>query len=125
MSVTAPTPEPPRTGWPGLRRLIVKILILVVLGLVLGFAYDWATPRLYGADRLAGFRLGVVHGALMPVALPALLLGKDVPIYALNNSGRIYKIGYIAGINLCGLLFFGVAFRQPRHPPAGRPGAGQ
>jgi len=50
----------------------------------------------------------------MPVALPGLLMGKDLPIYAPVNSGRLYKLGYIAGINLCGLLFFGVLFRRPR-----------
>jgi hypothetical protein len=99
-----------------MKRLAVKTATLVLLGLVFGFAYDWAAPRLYGPEHLPGFRLGVLHGALMPVALPSLLMGKDVPIYAASNTGRIYKIGYIAGINLCGLAFFGVAFWQPRKP---------
>jgi Mg/Co/Ni transporter MgtE len=93
--------------------LATKIVTLVLLGMLLGFGYDWAVPRLYGSEALAGFRRGVVHGALMPVALPSLLLGKDVPIYASSNSGRTYKLGYIVGINLCGLLFFGLAFRRP------------
>ena len=114
--VAAPSPDQtPSSGRAyRMKRLVVKITILVLLGLTLGCAYDWAVPRIYGLDRVAGFRLGVLHGALMPVALPALLLGKDVPIYAPNNTGRTYKIGYIAGINLCGLLFFGSAFWQPR-----------
>jgi hypothetical protein len=96
------------------KTLVVKVVVLVVLGLLLGAAYDWAAPRMYGPDRLPGFRLGVLHGALMPVALPTLLMGRDVPIYAATNTGRIYKIGYIAGINLCGMTFFGAAFRRPR-----------
>ena len=99
---------------PWWKRAALKIITLVVAGLLLGWAYDWAAPRFYGTERVAGFALGVVHGALMPVALPSLLLGKDVPIYTSNNTGRSYKIGYIAGINLCGLFFFGLAFRQPR-----------
>ena len=94
----------------------MKIATLVIFGLVLGFAYDWAAPRFYGPGRVPGFGLGVLHGALMPVALPTLVMGNDVPIYAANNTGRIYKIGYIVGINLCGLTFFGAAFRQPRQP---------
>lgn len=107
-----PTTSPTHvSSW---KRLAVKIVFLVALGLALGFAYDWAAPRFYGKDRVPGFRLGVLHGALMPIALPTLLMGNDVPIYAANNTGRVYKIGYIAGINLCGLTFFGVAFRQPR-----------
>lgn len=106
----APPPSPP-CWW---KRLAVKAVTLVLLGTVLGFGYDWAAPRFYGPERVAGFRLGVLHGALMPVALPSLLLGKDVPIYAAINQGRVYKLGYIAGINMCGLLFFGLAFRPPR-----------
>ena len=84
----------------------------------LGFGYDWAAPRLYGPERVAGFPLGMLHGALMPVALPSLLLGKDVPIYAERNLGRSYKLGYIAGINVCGFIFFGLAFWQPARPSA-------
>ena len=110
-------PDPP-TASPGrgarLKRLVVKIVLLVGIGLALGYAYDWAAPRFYGTNSVPGFRLGVLHGALMPTALPALLMGRDVPIYAATNTGRIYKVGYIAGINLCGMLFFGAAFWQPR-----------
>jgi Mg/Co/Ni transporter MgtE len=111
-------PEPKSTAAPSnppwWKRAALKIATLVVAGLLLGWAYDWAAPRFYRPEHVAGFMLGVVHGALMPVALPSLLLGSDVPIYTSNNTGRTYKIGYIAGINLCGLFFFGLAFRQPR-----------
>lgn len=96
------------------KRLAVKGTVLVVLGVIFAFGYEWAAPRFYGVETAAGFRRGVLHGALMPVALPGLLMGKDLPIYATNNSGRIYKLGYIAGINLCGLLFYGYAFWRPR-----------
>jgi hypothetical protein len=100
------------------KRLVRKVVTLVLLGLVMGFGYDWAAPRFYGPERVPGFRLGVLHGALMPVALPSLLLGKDVPIYAERNQGRIYKLGYIAGINACGFVFFGLAFWRPGQPSA-------
>jgi hypothetical protein len=106
------------------KRLAVKAATLVLLGLLLGFGYDWAAPRFYGPRQTAGFRLGVLHGALMPTALPSLLLGKDVPIYATHSTGRTYKLGYIAGINLCGLIFFGSAFWRPRnHSESPEPGA--
>ena len=108
---TVVAPAKPRRRW---KQLATKVVTLVVLGLLFGWAYDWAAPRLYGPDREPGFGLGVVHGALMPIALPSLLMGKDVPIYAPLKTGRIYKIGYIAGINLCGLAFFGLTFRQSR-----------
>jgi hypothetical protein len=113
--VTAPVSNQTATASPPswIKRVAIKIATLALMGLVFGWGFDWAAPRFYGPDRVAGFRLGVLHGALMPVALPTLLMGKDVPIYAPNNAGRVYKLGYIAGINLCGLLFFGLAFRRP------------
>lgn len=102
-----------RGAWTGLR--------LLGLGVLLGAVYTWAGPRLYPAEQEFGFGWGVAHGACMPMALPALVLGRDVPIYAARNTGRGYKLGYIAGINLCGLVFFGGAFWRPRAP--GPPGA--
>jgi len=85
-----------------------------MLTLVLVFLQAWAAPRFYRPDRTAGFYVGLLEGALMPAALPGLLAGHDLPIYAPNNSGRPYNIGYIFGINACGTLFFGVAFWRPR-----------
>ena len=103
---------------PLLKRLakaaLKKVIPLVVAGVILGWGYDWASHRFYNDDQSAGFWRGALHGALMPAALPSLLLGKDVPIFAPRNSGRPYKLGYIAGINLCGLVFFGLAFRPSR-----------
>jgi hypothetical protein len=96
------------------RQIVVKITILTLLCLVLGFLQGWAASRFYRPDYVAGFHVGMVQGALMPAALPALLMGKDVPIYAAANVGRLYKIGYILGINICGTLFFGVAMWQSR-----------
>jgi hypothetical protein len=89
---------------------------LVLLGLLFGFGYDVAARRCYAPEREAGFRLGFLHGILVPVTLPRLLLYKDVPIYAANNTGRDYKLGFVGGINFCGLLFFGLAFRPQRRP---------
>jgi len=97
-----------------LRTWGLKLVWLVVVGSVMGFCYQRAIPRIYRPETKAGFWLGTVHGMLMPVALPNLLAGQDVPIFAANNSGRIYKLGYIAGINLCGLIFFGMTFRPQK-----------
>lgn len=46
----------------------------------------------------------------MPGALPNLLVGNDIPIYAANNTGRTYKLGYTCGVNACGAIFFGLFF---------------
>jgi hypothetical protein len=96
------------------RMITIKIILLTLLTVVLGLAQGWAAPRLYKPDHVAGFHMGLLHGILMPAALPGLLMGQDLPIYAPNNTGRLYNMGYIFGINTCGTLFFGIAFWHPR-----------
>lgn len=97
--------------------IVIKIVVLTALGLAMGFAQSWAATRTYKPDHTAGFHLGLLHGFLMPTTLPGLLMGNDLPIYAPNNSGRAYNIGYIFGINSCGMLYFGIVFWQPRRRP--------
>jgi hypothetical protein len=103
---------PPRSLTP--KEITIKIIALVVLGVVLGFVQAWAASRCYKPDHVAGFCMGLLHGFLVPAALPGLLMGNNLPIYATNNSGRLYNIGYLLGLNTCGALFFGITFRFPR-----------
>ena len=101
--------------WQRLAGIIVrKAVVIAVVTLVFGWLYSWATPRAYPPDRSAGFGYGLLHGALMPLSLPSLVIGRDVRIYDDNNQGRIYKIGYICGVNICGLVFIGPIFWRPR-----------
>ena len=119
MTADASTKKQPSV-WPArFRFLAVKLASLILAGLVFGWGYNWAAPRFYHPGRAAGFWLGTLHGALMPIALPSLLLGNDVPIYAATTTGRSYKLGYIAGINGCGFVFFGLAFWRPNRRPQG------
>jgi hypothetical protein len=94
--------------------IIFKFIAVTVISLGLGFGQGWASSRFYKPDYVAGFHTGLLEGALMPAALPGLVMGHDLPIYAPNNLGRPYKIGYILGLNTCGTFFFGVVFWQPR-----------
>ncbi|HXC36355.1 MAG TPA: hypothetical protein VNV43_10800 [Candidatus Acidoferrales bacterium] len=94
--------------------ITIKFAAMTALTIGLALLQGWAAPRFYKPDRTADFNMGLLEGALMPAALPGLLAGHDLPIYAPNNSGRGYNIGYILGINTCGTLFFGIAFWRPR-----------
>ena len=85
-----------------LRRIAVVLLVTIVLSAVFNRPIQKAHP--------AGFGRGIVDGALMPGAMPPLLFGRDVPIYAALNTGRTYKLGYTVGVNGCGALFFGIIF---------------
>lgn len=96
-----------------LTMLLRKAVSVVVVGVIFGWIYAWASPWAYPRDTKSDLGYGMLHGALMPMALPSLVIGKDVEIYSPNNSGRLYKIGYIIGINVCGMAFFGSAFWRP------------
>jgi hypothetical protein len=95
------------------RARVPAVLRFLVVALLLGWFYGWAEPRFYPKEKRVGFGYGMMHGALMPMALPALVMGRDVSIYHDYNTGRTYKLGYIVGINLCGLVFFGSVFWRP------------
>lgn len=97
-----------------------KIAAFLIVSALIGWFYGWSFTRAFPKNTTFGFGYGMLHGALMPLALPSLLLGQDVEIFASDNSGRPYKIGYICGINLCGLSFFGPLFWRPRQNPAGQ-----
>ncbi len=91
-----------------------KAATLAVVTVVFGWLYAWALPWAYSSDRSAGFGYGMLHGALMPLSLPSLVTGHDVQIYTDHNTGRLYKIGYICGVDLCGIAFIGPLFWRPR-----------
>jgi cytosine/uracil/thiamine/allantoin permease len=93
---------------------------LIAATVVLGWLFAWAQSKSYQTDRTSGFWMGLVHGAVMPAALPCLLAGKDVPIFAPNNTGRGYKLGYVFGINCSGIVFFGLSFRQNQNKAGAR-----
>jgi hypothetical protein len=115
-----PTPDQARISSARQRLWLKKIIYFLTASLLLGWFYGWASPRAFPKDKTFGFGYGMLHGALMPLALPSLLLGQDVEIFATDNSGRLYKIGYICGINVCGLSFFGPLFWRPRRGVAGQ-----
>ena len=93
------------------RKILLRVAsILVVAVLVACITGALAKVSNKPDSGPAGFGRCVLHGALMPGALPNLLVGKDVPIYASNNTGRTYKLGYTVGVNGCGAIFFGFFF---------------
>ena len=78
---------------------------MAIVTLVFGWFYGWASPWAFPKNRPADFKYGVLHGALMPLSLPTLLLGKDVPIFASDTSGRGYKIDIKTKLMIV-LIFF-------------------
>ncbi len=93
-----------------LLRIAIQIGCVFLIAVIVGAALNGAARALERSGRQAGFCQGMLQGALMPMAMPSLLVGRDLTIYAENNTGRTYKLGYTAGVNACGAIFFGYAF---------------
>ena len=85
-------------------------MLIIIFVAILVYLQGWAAKSSYNPENQADFKIGILHGILMPAAFPGLLAGHDLPIYAPNNTGRNYKVGYILGINTCGTVFFGLAY---------------
>lgn len=107
------------------KAILLKAARLTVIGIIIGWVFAWVSPHMFPRDKEYGVAFGALHGAMMPIALPSLIMGKNVEIFGTPNTGRGYKIGYICGINFCGLIFFGSAFWKPSKKPAPVPSIGE
>jgi hypothetical protein len=92
------------------RAVLKRIATFLVAAVCVGFLMRHMSASIARSTEPAGFLRGTLQGALMPCAFPNLLLGNDVIIYAPNNTGRTYKLGYTFGVNACGAIFFGFFF---------------
>jgi hypothetical protein len=91
-------------------KLAARLIMILIAALCFGAFLNWFAATLDRSVRPAGFGRGLVQGALMPMSLPNLLFGRDVEIYSERNTGVSYKLGYAAGVNACGAVFFGFFF---------------
>src|SRR5262245_10988983 len=96
--------------WRRVWKFLVRLLAVLLLAALIGVCLNRVSSSLEQSARPAGFSRGVVQGALMPMSLPNLLVGRDVAIYSQNNTGISYKLGYTTGVNGCGAIFFGLFF---------------
>ncbi len=99
-----------RPGVRKLRGVVTRVVVFLLLAFAIGAVLNRVAASLEHNSQPAGFGRGVLQGALMPMALPNLLVGRDVTIYSQVNTGVRYKLGYTAGVNACGALFFGVLY---------------
>ena len=106
MAIQAKPIPAPRRWW----KVVMRFLWILALAVGIGWGLNRSSLLLDHGTQPAGFGRGILHGALMPLALPNLLVGRDVAIYSTNNTGRLYKLGYTVGVNGCGLIFFGLLF---------------
>lgn len=105
-AITAPASEGHRPK----SSLVIRIASIILLAFAIGWTLNQISLRLDRGQRPAGFARGLMQGAMMPAAMPNLIVGHDVAIYSANNNGVFYKLGYTMGVNACGALFFGAFY---------------
>jgi hypothetical protein len=98
---------PPGQVW---WRLALRLAVFLLAAILIGGVLNRVAGSLDHGSHPAGFARGVLQGALMPMSMPNLLVGRDITIYSANNTGVSYKLGYTTGVNACGAVFFGVVF---------------
>lgn len=80
------------------------LLGALFLGLIL---VSSCAPEAICADEIAtqkayGFFGGLLHGLLLPVAVIAKMFSIETGLYALNNTGFLYWLGYLIGFSCLG-----------------------
>ena len=114
------TPDKSDTRFAGPLRFCRSIAMILVMGFLIGLVLNRVALSLEKSQQPAGFGRGLLQGALMPMAMPNFLVGRDVVIYTTNNTGRMYRLGYTIGVNACGFVFFGLLFWRLRRLRMGR-----
>lgn len=91
-------------------KIIRRTLTTLMMAALVGWFMHQIARHFDRSPEPAGFGRGLLQGALMPAAMPNLLVGSDVTIYAQKNTGVPYKLGYTLGVDACGAIFFGYFF---------------
>lgn len=76
------------------KRIFFGLILVLILVFVSSCAPAGMTSEEYG------FLYGIVHGLISPFTLIAKLLGANIGVYAVHNTGSLYWVGFILGVVL-------------------------
>lgn len=77
------------------RHVLLLLLFLIVI------TFNSCAPAEY-TDKQYGFFSGIIHGFALTFALLAKLFGMDYALYAENNTGFTYWLGFILALFFLG-----------------------
>jgi hypothetical protein len=78
-----------------------QTIVLGIFLLFIVFTMTSCAPEHY-SDHEYGFFGGIIHGMVFFFALIGKLFGADIGLYADNNTGFFYWLGFILGIGALG-----------------------
>lgn len=80
--------------------------ILILTGVMAGCAPEpICVDTDFGTEEYGFFR-GILHGLVFPIALIGKLFGVSTGLYALNNTGFFYWLGFLIGFGPLGIGVF-------------------
>ena len=78
------------------RHLVVLVAAVLLLGACAAGPNNVAHLN---APHIAGFWLGLWHGAISPIAFLVSLFNHGVNIYDVHNNGNWYNFGFMLGVS--------------------------
>lgn len=85
------------------RVIFLLVISMILLGIVTGCAdREIVTDCLHGHQY--GFWGGLWHGIIAPIDFFVMLFNQDVTMYAQNNNGAWYALGFLIGSGGWGFL---------------------
>ncbi len=88
-------------------RLVVASVLVAALAFmsvpqkVSAFSLGYIDERSAGASEQPGLLAGIWHGLLAPYSLAVHLFDGDIGMYARNNAGWFYDLGFLIGVSGC------------------------
>jgi hypothetical protein len=77
---------------------ILTLFVIATLLLAAGCASPEAIEPCLNPGESDGFLMGILHGFIAPVTFIISFFVNDVAMYAVNNSGWFYDLGFLIGI---------------------------
>lgn len=82
----------------------VALILCMLLALVLAAGCTPSSNPVAGPDDdAAGFWKGIWHGFILLFTLVISLFNENVGVYEIQNTGRLYDLGFLLGV----MMFFG------------------
>lgn len=76
---------------------VLKIMILALTGIIVSGCADVENVSNCLTEHGYGFWFGVWHGFISPFSLIGRLFSNDIAVYAVNNTGKLYDLGFVWG----------------------------
>ena len=80
-----------------MRNALIPLLLIAMVAFTGCADAELIDPCVDAANR-EGFLMGIVQGFIAPITFIISFFDRDVAMYAVNNSGWLYDLGFLIGI---------------------------